>query len=151
MAEQKRRTRTNIFQTLIETQSSDEQLDLGVVDSDNDPEYECEGSGSSESESEVVASTSRSNVRPRSRVTKSKTTKTPHFLKNHLKKFLKIFNSNKKHYTALSFQYIILNYWVDWTIFEFFVIFQKYPKNASIQGIWQCSGPSVKWVKISTT
>ena len=59
MAEQKRRTRTNIFQTLIETQSSDEQLDLGVVDSDNDPEYECEG-GSSESESEVVVSTSRS-------------------------------------------------------------------------------------------
>ena len=56
MAEQKRRKRTNIFQTLIETQSSDEQLDLGVVDSDNDPEYECEGSGSSESESEVVAS-----------------------------------------------------------------------------------------------
>ena len=32
MAEQKRRTQTNIFQTLIETQSSDEQLDLGVVD-----------------------------------------------------------------------------------------------------------------------
>ena len=67
MAEQKRRTRTNIFQTLIETQFSDEQLDLGVVDSDNDPEYECEGSGSSESESEVVASTSRSKVRPRSK------------------------------------------------------------------------------------
>ncbi|KAK3800749.1 hypothetical protein RRG08_003154 [Elysia crispata] len=67
MAEQKRRTRTNIFQTLIETQSSDEQLDLGVVDSDNDPEYNCEGSGSSESESEVVASTSRTKVRPRFR------------------------------------------------------------------------------------
>ena len=49
MAEQKRKTRTNIFQTLIETRSSDEQLDLGVVDSNNDPEYECEGSGSSES------------------------------------------------------------------------------------------------------
>ena len=64
MAEQKRRTWTNIFQTLIETQSSDEQLDLGVFDSDNDPEYECEGSFSSESESEVVASTSRSKVRP---------------------------------------------------------------------------------------
>ena len=53
--------------SFIETQSSNEQLDLGVVDSDNDPEYECEGSGSSESESEVVASTSRSKVRPRSR------------------------------------------------------------------------------------
>ena len=83
MAEQKQRTRTKIFQTLIETQSSDEQLDLGVVDSDNGPEYECGGCGSSESESEVVASTSRSKVRPRSRVTKSKTTKTPQFFKNH--------------------------------------------------------------------
>ena len=31
MAEQKRRTRTNIFQTLIETQSSDEQSDLGTM------------------------------------------------------------------------------------------------------------------------
>ena len=103
MAEQKRRTRTDIFQTLIETQSSDEQLDLGVVDSDNDPEYECEGSGNSELESEVVASTSRSKVRP-------KTTKTPHFFKIILKKVLKIFNSNKRHYKALSFQYIILNY-----------------------------------------
>ena len=79
----------NIFQTLIETQSSDEQLDLGVVDSHNDPEYECEGSGSSESGSEVVASTSRSKVRPRSRSRKkSKTTKTPHFLKNHKKRSL---------------------------------------------------------------
>ena len=67
MAEQKRRMRTKIFQTLIETQSSDEQLDLGVVDSDNDPEYECEGSASFESESEVVASTSRSKVRTRSK------------------------------------------------------------------------------------
>ena len=72
--------RTNIFQNLIETQSSDEQLDLGVVDSDNDPEYECEGSGSTVSESEIVASTSRSKVRPRSRSRKKlKTTKTPHF------------------------------------------------------------------------
>ena len=83
MAEQKRRMRTNIFQTLIETQSSDAQSDLGDVDSDNDREYECEGGGSSESESEVVASTSRSKVRPRSRVIKSKTTETPHFFKNH--------------------------------------------------------------------
>ena len=59
MAEQKRRTQTNIFQTLIETQSRDEQLDLGVAD----PEYECEGSGSSELESEVAASTSRSKLK----------------------------------------------------------------------------------------
>ena len=104
MAEQKREQTS-----LIETQSSDEQLDLGVVDSDNGPEYE--GSGSSESESEVVASTSRSKVRPRSRSRKiSKTTKTPHFLKNHKKEVIQIFNSNKKHNKALFFQYIILNY-----------------------------------------
>ena len=83
MAEQKGRTRTNIFQTLIETQSSDEQLDLGVVDSDND--HECEGSGSSESEYEVVSSTSRSKVRPRSRSKNRKPQKL--FLKKILKKF----------------------------------------------------------------
>ena len=104
LAEQKRRMRTNIFQTLIETQSSDEQLDLGFVDSDNDPEYECEGSGSSELESEVVASTSRSKVRPRSRK-KSKTTKTPHLKKKsqkkkvliHTKSFTKLFLFNTLH------------------------------------------------------